>query len=205
MAARGAGARPFSLWRGRAHLSAGAVAAGRAGTDLRSTWPERWRIRRSPRFAPGRSTLPIEPDGAKHGADRHKRWDDEASERARSPWSDPPQAQSERRTLDGGDADARGKASGRRHPPRARGQRTTPTRRAERQRAVRPRRPARDVGDRTRRRRGRRHASGSALIVPAVISLMGRWSWWPPTWPARLLRVEPSLPRRGLLRRRLAL
>jgi RND superfamily putative drug exporter len=32
-----------------------------------------------------------------------------------------------------------------------------------------------------------------ALIVPAVISLMGRWNWWMPAWPARLLRVEPSL------------
>jgi putative drug exporter of the RND superfamily len=35
-----------------------------------------------------------------------------------------------------------------------------------------------------------------ALIVPAVISLMGRWNWWLPEWPARLLRVEPSLPPR---------
>jgi putative drug exporter of the RND superfamily len=35
-----------------------------------------------------------------------------------------------------------------------------------------------------------------ALIVPAVISLMGRWNWWLPKWPARLLRVEPSLPPR---------
>jgi RND superfamily putative drug exporter len=35
-----------------------------------------------------------------------------------------------------------------------------------------------------------------ALIVPAVIALMGRWNWWLPSWPARLLRVEPSLPRR---------
>jgi RND superfamily putative drug exporter len=35
-----------------------------------------------------------------------------------------------------------------------------------------------------------------ALIVPAVISLMGRWNWWLPTWPARVLRVEPSLPPR---------
>jgi RND superfamily putative drug exporter len=35
-----------------------------------------------------------------------------------------------------------------------------------------------------------------ALIVPAVISLMGRWNWWLPSWPARLLRVEPSTPRR---------
>jgi RND superfamily putative drug exporter len=35
-----------------------------------------------------------------------------------------------------------------------------------------------------------------ALIVPAVISLMGRWNWWLPSWPARLLRVEPSPARR---------
>jgi RND superfamily putative drug exporter len=31
-----------------------------------------------------------------------------------------------------------------------------------------------------------------ALIVPAVISLMGRYNWWLPHWPARVLRVEPS-------------
>jgi RND superfamily putative drug exporter len=36
-----------------------------------------------------------------------------------------------------------------------------------------------------------------ALIVPAVILVMGRWNWWLPRLPARLLRVEPSLPRRG--------
>ena len=36
-----------------------------------------------------------------------------------------------------------------------------------------------------------------ALIVPAVIALMGRWNWWLPSWPARLLRVEPSLPRKA--------
>jgi putative drug exporter of the RND superfamily len=35
-----------------------------------------------------------------------------------------------------------------------------------------------------------------ALIVPALITLMGRWNWWLPSWPARLLRVEPSLTRR---------
>jgi RND superfamily putative drug exporter len=35
-----------------------------------------------------------------------------------------------------------------------------------------------------------------ALIVPAVIALMGRWNWWLPPWPARLLRVPPSLPPR---------
>jgi RND superfamily putative drug exporter len=31
-----------------------------------------------------------------------------------------------------------------------------------------------------------------ALIVPAVITLMGRWNWWLPPGPAKLLRVEPS-------------
>jgi uncharacterized membrane protein YdfJ with MMPL/SSD domain len=30
------------------------------------------------------------------------------------------------------------------------------------------------------------------LIVPAVISLMGKRDWWLPRRPARLLRVEPS-------------
>jgi putative drug exporter of the RND superfamily len=33
-----------------------------------------------------------------------------------------------------------------------------------------------------------------ALLVPAVVSLFGRWNWWLPRLPARLLRVEPSLP-----------
>jgi putative drug exporter of the RND superfamily len=31
-----------------------------------------------------------------------------------------------------------------------------------------------------------------ALIVPAAIALMGRWNWWLPHGPARLLRVAPS-------------
>jgi RND superfamily putative drug exporter len=35
-----------------------------------------------------------------------------------------------------------------------------------------------------------------ALMVPAVVSLFGRWNWWLPKLPARLLRVEPSLPPR---------
>jgi putative drug exporter of the RND superfamily len=35
-----------------------------------------------------------------------------------------------------------------------------------------------------------------ALIVPAVVLLMGRWNWWLPKTPARVLRVEPSLPPR---------
>jgi RND superfamily putative drug exporter len=33
-----------------------------------------------------------------------------------------------------------------------------------------------------------------ALLVPAVVSLLGRWNWWLPQTPARLLRVKPSLP-----------
>jgi len=32
-----------------------------------------------------------------------------------------------------------------------------------------------------------------ALLVPALVSLMGEWNWWLPTLPARLLRVTPSL------------
>ncbi len=31
-----------------------------------------------------------------------------------------------------------------------------------------------------------------ALLVPAMVSLFGRWNWWLPDWLARLLRVEPS-------------
>ena len=31
-----------------------------------------------------------------------------------------------------------------------------------------------------------------ALLVPALVSLFGRWNWWLPSWAARLLRVEPS-------------
>ena len=31
-----------------------------------------------------------------------------------------------------------------------------------------------------------------ALLVPALVSLFGRWNWWLPTWAARILRVQPS-------------
>jgi putative drug exporter of the RND superfamily len=31
-----------------------------------------------------------------------------------------------------------------------------------------------------------------ALLVPAIISLFGRWNWWLPHLPARILRVDPS-------------
>ena len=34
-----------------------------------------------------------------------------------------------------------------------------------------------------------------ALLVPAAVSLFGRWNWVLPKMPARLLRVEPSIPR----------
>lgn len=30
------------------------------------------------------------------------------------------------------------------------------------------------------------------LLVPALVSLFGRWNWWLPDLPARLLRVQPS-------------
>jgi RND superfamily putative drug exporter len=30
------------------------------------------------------------------------------------------------------------------------------------------------------------------LLVPAVVSIMGRWNWWMPAWAARILRVPPS-------------
>src|SRR5436190_759819 len=33
-----------------------------------------------------------------------------------------------------------------------------------------------------------------ALLVPAVVSLFGRWNWVLPRLPARVLRVPPSLP-----------
>jgi RND superfamily putative drug exporter len=33
------------------------------------------------------------------------------------------------------------------------------------------------------------------VLVPAVMSILGRWNWWLPHWPARVLRVEPSVPR----------
>jgi RND superfamily putative drug exporter len=35
-----------------------------------------------------------------------------------------------------------------------------------------------------------------ALLVPALVSLFGRWNWWLPPWAARLLQVEPSPARR---------
>jgi RND superfamily putative drug exporter len=31
-----------------------------------------------------------------------------------------------------------------------------------------------------------------ALLLPAVVSLFGRWNWWLPALPARLLRTQPS-------------
>ncbi|MGL5828937.1 MAG: MMPL family transporter, partial [Angustibacter sp.] len=31
-----------------------------------------------------------------------------------------------------------------------------------------------------------------ALLVPALVSLFGKWNWWLPVWAAKLVRVEPS-------------
>jgi RND superfamily putative drug exporter len=31
-----------------------------------------------------------------------------------------------------------------------------------------------------------------ALLLPALVALFGRWNWWMPALPARLLRIEPS-------------
>ncbi|WP_345432502.1 MMPL family transporter [Actinoallomurus vinaceus] len=31
-----------------------------------------------------------------------------------------------------------------------------------------------------------------ALLVPAIVSLFGRWNWWLPGWAARALRVRPA-------------
>jgi putative drug exporter of the RND superfamily len=31
-----------------------------------------------------------------------------------------------------------------------------------------------------------------ALLVPALVSVLGRWNWWLPVWLARLLFVQPS-------------
>ena len=33
------------------------------------------------------------------------------------------------------------------------------------------------------------------LLVPALVSLFGRWNWWLPPVPASLIRVRPSLPK----------
>ena len=30
-----------------------------------------------------------------------------------------------------------------------------------------------------------------ALLVPALVSLFGRWNWWLPAWAARVVRVQP--------------
>jgi RND superfamily putative drug exporter len=39
-----------------------------------------------------------------------------------------------------------------------------------------------------------------SLLLPAFVSILGRWNWWMPPWAAAILRVEPSMPapeRRG--------
>jgi RND superfamily putative drug exporter len=34
-----------------------------------------------------------------------------------------------------------------------------------------------------------------AVLVPAAVAIVGRWNWWLPRWPARVLRVRPSIVR----------
>jgi putative drug exporter of the RND superfamily len=33
-----------------------------------------------------------------------------------------------------------------------------------------------------------------ALLVPSLMTIMGRWNWWLPDWAARALRTQPSEP-----------
>ncbi len=33
-----------------------------------------------------------------------------------------------------------------------------------------------------------------ALLVPSIMTLLGRWNWWLPDWAARALRTSPSAP-----------
>jgi RND superfamily putative drug exporter len=35
-----------------------------------------------------------------------------------------------------------------------------------------------------------------ALLVPSLMTILGRWNWWLPRWAATLLRTEPSSPAR---------
>lgn len=39
-----------------------------------------------------------------------------------------------------------------------------------------------------------------SMLLPAFVSVLGRWNWWMPVWAARILRIEPCEPepeRRG--------
>jgi len=31
-----------------------------------------------------------------------------------------------------------------------------------------------------------------SLLLPSLVGVLGRWSWWLPAWAARILRVAPS-------------
>ena len=33
-----------------------------------------------------------------------------------------------------------------------------------------------------------------SFLVPALVSMFGKWNWWMPDWTARVLRVTPSHP-----------
>ncbi len=34
-----------------------------------------------------------------------------------------------------------------------------------------------------------------ALLVPALVTILGQWNWYIPGWLARVLRVQPDAPR----------
>ena len=40
-----------------------------------------------------------------------------------------------------------------------------------------------------------------SMMLPAFVSLFGRWNWWMPTWAARILRVRAEPPAAGEARR----
>ena len=37
------------------------------------------------------------------------------------------------------------------------------------------------------------------ILAPAAVALLGRWNWWLPRTPARILRVQPSGAARDVL------
>src|SRR4051794_32717718 len=43
-----------------------------------------------------------------------------------------------------------------------------------------------------------------ALLLPALVSLFGKWNWWMPSWFARVLRVPPTPPFEAPAQRELA-
>jgi len=59
-------------------------------------------------------------------------------------------------------------------------------------RSPRRRTPTSGLRHRARDRHPARRQLVRALLLPALVALLGRWNWWMPSLPARLLRIEPS-------------